>query len=259
MPINFPPKPEIQLDHPPLEEVVCQVRFPPILRISTEEPVDMQEQLRHRFPLLEVEQGVQVQFPVLGNPEAPSAEIKPRLYRFRTSDKQTAVSLTVNFFAVSSTQYKHWNDFAHSLQLAHDAVQNIYQPAFATRIGLRYINRLTLDNTRTQSRDELFDLLCPQLVAMLRGQVWEDADKMGSVLSFTEKAATLNFRVAYETVDNLPNFLLDFDYSETGELPLDGLVERCDHYHTIIYNAFRWCLREEGLERFQPVRVNGGM
>ncbi|MFQ5419303.1 MAG: TIGR04255 family protein [Anaerolineae bacterium] len=256
MPINFPHKPEVQLARPPLEEVVCQVRFPPILRISREEPIDLQERIRRRFPLLRLEQGVQVQFPVPGNPNAPSAEFKPKLYRFVSQDEQTAVSLTVNFYAVSTHRYTHWQAFAADLQLVHDAVQQVYQPAYATRIGLRYVNRLTLENTQTRHKDELFDLLRTELTAMLRGPVWQDATEMACQLSFVEESAQLNFSVAYEETED-PAFILDFDYFEKGKLPLDGLVERCDRYHTLIYDAFRYCLPDKTLQKFQPVQIEG--
>ena len=39
-------------------------------------------------------------------------------------------------------------------------------------------------------------------------------------------------------------FVLDFDCYSEGEIDLDGLVERCERYHDVIYNAFRWCIRE---------------
>lgn len=259
MAINFPHQPEVPLTHPPLEEVVCQVRMPPILRISREEPIDFQEQIRRRFPQLQWEDGVQVQFPIPGDPNAPSAEFKPRLFRFISADEQTAVSLTTNFFALSSRHYTHWADFAADLQLASDAVQQVYQPAYAPRIGLRYINRLTLANTHTPDKESLFNLLRPELTALLRGPVWQDADDMACQLTFSEQTARLDFRIAYEAVENSPTFLLDFDYFEKGKLPLAGLIERCDRYHAMIYNAFRWSLLDETLERFQSAPALEGM
>ncbi len=34
----------------PLEQVICQFRFPAILRIDTETPADFQERIRNDFP-----------------------------------------------------------------------------------------------------------------------------------------------------------------------------------------------------------------
>ncbi len=250
MSIQFPHAEEVQLAYPPLVEVVCQVRFPPILRISRDDPIDFQEQLRHRFPQLQTEQDVQVQFPLPGNPAAPSAEFRPRLHRFISQDEQTTVSLTLNFYALSTHRYTHWRDFAADLQLVHNAVSQVYQPAYATRIGLRYINRLTFANTQTEHIDALFGLLKPALTAPLRDDVWQNAAQMVTQLAFVDHDTQLNLHVVYE--QSGPALTLDFDYFENGKLSLDGLIERCDQYHAVIYDAFRYCLLDEALQKFQP-------
>jgi hypothetical protein len=41
MAFRFSQKPEIRLSNPPLNEVVCQVKFPPVLRIGKESPSDL--------------------------------------------------------------------------------------------------------------------------------------------------------------------------------------------------------------------------
>lgn len=66
MALNFPHTPDVRLANSPLVEVVCQVRFPPILRINKEEPSDFQEAVRQRFPELAAEQGMVLQMPANG-------------------------------------------------------------------------------------------------------------------------------------------------------------------------------------------------
>lgn len=76
MTIKFPSKPDIPLKKAPLMEVVCQVRFPPILRINTEEPSEFQEEIRDRFPKIEIEQGFLLRLPPQGSGGTPSAEVQ---------------------------------------------------------------------------------------------------------------------------------------------------------------------------------------
>jgi uncharacterized protein (TIGR04255 family) len=254
MAINFPHRSEIRLNSPPLIEVVCQVRFPAILKIAKEEPSDFQEVVRERFPQIELEQGVRVEFPGPGILDKPSTRLQPRIYHFRTINEQTAISLTADFFALSTYQYTHWGDFSEGLAFTNDAMQQIYRPAYATRIGLRYINRLNFDNTGSQTTEELLGLLRLETTAMLQGEVWQDADSLLCQLAFSQEEAILNVRLAKETGDDgLPAFLLDFDYFERGKLKLDDLVDRCERYHRIIYDVFRWCLLDESLVRFNPI------
>ncbi|MFM7713573.1 MAG: TIGR04255 family protein, partial [Microcystis sp.] len=40
-------------EYNPLFEVVCQLTFPPILKISHQEPVEFQDEIRFQYPLFE--------------------------------------------------------------------------------------------------------------------------------------------------------------------------------------------------------------
>ena len=189
--------------------------------------------MRHRFPQLEWEQGVDVVFPALVEGEEPLARAKPKVYRFKTEDDKTNISLAVDFYALSCSQYRHWSDFAADLQLAHETMMRVYKPSYATRIGLRYINRLTLENTGCDSKTELFDLLKSELTAILRSEVGQNAADMACLLSFQEELAQLNIRLAYNESDEIA-FMLDYDYFEKGKFPLDGVFVRCNRYNDVM-------------------------
>jgi uncharacterized protein (TIGR04255 family) len=250
MTIYFPHKEEVQLAFPPLTEVVCQVRIPPILQIAKEIPSEFQEAVIDRFPQLDFEQGVQVVLPGLVEGEEPLTRAKPKIYRFKNEDENAVISLAADFYSLSHYQYQHWSDFAADLQLAHETMLEIYKPKYATRIGLRYINRLTSDNTDFNSKEELFDLLRPELTAILRNEVGANVGTMSSTLSFYDVPAQLNLRFAFDDLNQI-SFVLDFDYFERGKLPLEELIDRCNNYHEVIYDSFRWCLVDETLESFR--------
>ncbi len=46
----FPDFPRVVYRKPALEEVICQLQFPDILRISAEEPAEFQEGIRTQYP-----------------------------------------------------------------------------------------------------------------------------------------------------------------------------------------------------------------
>ena len=147
MSLSFVHKSEIRLQNPPLVEVVCQVKFPPILSIAREIPSEFQERIRNKFPELAVEQGLLVKVPGIGSKEMSAAEVQPKIYRFQSGDGNATISLAADFYALSTSHYTHWEDFVGWLMLASEAVQQVYAPPYSTRIGLRYVNRLTLSNT----------------------------------------------------------------------------------------------------------------
>lgn len=250
MPIEFPAVKEIPLVSPPLDEVVCQVRYPPILRISQEEPADFQELIRTSFPEFEKQHSFQFKLSVPGNPSEPTVENRPITYQFTNAKHMNQAVLSPTFYAVSTTKYDSWRSFLKGLRTVHDAVIDTYQPAYATRVGLRYINRLTTDNTGTTTREELLSLVRSELTAMLQGRVWDDVSEMIGVLSFSDSPAQLNLRFGYEAKEQAPTFLVDFDYFEEGNIDLGEVLTRCERYHDVIYRAFRWVVKDESLERF---------
>jgi uncharacterized protein (TIGR04255 family) len=54
----FPESPRVFYDKTPLVEVTCQVRYPKLLRIDKQEPVDFQEHIYDKYPNLSVKESV---------------------------------------------------------------------------------------------------------------------------------------------------------------------------------------------------------
>lgn len=253
--LRFPQREDVRLQRAPLAEVICQVRFPSILRIASEQPVAFQEWVRERFPQLAVEQGVVVHMEPLGT-MPPSAKPEPRIFRFKSPDGNTIVSLALNFYALSTTSYIHWKDFLELIRLVNEAAREVYNLPYAVRVGLRYINHLTFENTGTSSVRELWEILRPELTALLRGDCWDEpAEMLNQLLLARGENERLTLRSGFRGGEE-PVFLLDFDYYAKGNIPLENLSGLCQPYHDVIYNAFRWCIPDEKLVVFDPIPVN---
>jgi len=250
MAFDFPPVPDVRLDLAPLMEVVCQVRFPPILRIANEQPAEFQERIRAQFPQMGIEQGMLVKFA----PPAPPLPIdtQPAIYRFSSADGQTAVSLATDFFALSTQAYTHWRDFAQLFDLVQQAASEVYRLPYATRIGLRYINRVRPDRLGVDGRENILGLIRPELTAALRVAPLTAANAMLSQITWSQGAERLVLRVGFGADESAAFILLDFDHFVEGQTALDDLMARCGRYHDTIYNAFRWSIPAEQLTRFGP-------
>lgn len=250
MSLHFPEKPEIPLANPPLTEVVCQVRYPAILRIAKEHPVEFQERIRQRFPEYDIEQPFKLSIPGVGAVGEPSAELPPRLFRFTSVDGHTIATLAVDFFALSTTRYQHWSNFVDDLLVVSEAVQATYRPAYASRIGLRYVNRLSQTTTGLDNMQDILELIRPELTAVLRSDGWGNPEEWISQMVLPDRNGKLALRFVFNIKEAEPYFQLDFDYFEQGKIELSELSECVDRYHQIIYRAFRWCLFDESLAVF---------
>jgi len=250
--LRFPQQEDVRLQRAPLAEVVCQVRFPPILRIAGEQPIAFQERMRERFPQLDVEQGMIVPMVPLST-TPPSAQPQPRIFRFKSPGDHTMVSLALDFYALSTTSYTHWRDFLEYLSFVHQAACEVYTIPYATRVGLRYINHLTRQNTGANNVSELWGILRPELTVLLKGDCWDEPQEMlNQILLTGGENEQLTLRSGFRGGEK-PIFLLDFDYYSEGNIPLENLSDLCHRYHEVIHNAFRWCIREGKLGVFVPI------
>lgn len=253
MPLLFPPADHIPLKHPPLREVVCQVRFSPILKIAEGGPVDFQEEIRDRFPKYNTKHAWQFRLTPGQSPELMDKE--PPLHRFSDKDEVCTVSLGLNFFAVSTTNYQSWMSFANDLRFVTEKVQRVYKVPYSARIGLRYINDLNTQSTGLPSLDpDILDILRPDLIGLLRREeIREPFLALTQIRSRQEEGEfTFAFGISQLSGMKEKSFVLDFDryIEEEIELDTDDLLRRCDRYHGEIYSAFRWCILENALEIF---------
>lgn len=127
---------------PPVHEVICQLRFPPILSINNKEPADFQEAVRADFPqYIRRQENIAPQITGLGGPN-PQLRTQPPVtnYNFLSEDGLWKLNLTEKFIALSTVRYPGWEEFARELDRPLAEFISIYKPAYFERVGLRYVN-----------------------------------------------------------------------------------------------------------------------
>ncbi len=124
----------------PLLEVICQLRFPPILSINENTPAEFQEAVRDMFPQF----SVQVErVPVMPGQPAPEKPATVNNYQFISADGKWKLNLTQNFIALSTRGYTDWKTFAGMLDKPLSEFIQRYHPAYFQRVGLRYMNAIS--------------------------------------------------------------------------------------------------------------------
>jgi uncharacterized protein (TIGR04255 family) len=258
MAISFPEVRDIRLRRPPLQEVVCQVRFPTILRLLRQVPDQFQTRIQTHFPSLDIERPFHIEKEVAqsGGP----LDLRSPIYRFTSADKSLTVSLGVDFFALTTRKYEGWPAFADKLAFVADAAQQVYELPYAERIGLRYINIIGVEYTDSGVFAQVLDLIRPELTVMLRLEAISDPDSMMTEMRvpqgtewFTLRYGIGRFKSSEASEPSERGFLLDFDHYVSKNVGLNDLLDRCNRYHDTIYRAFRWCIAEEKLAVFEPI------
>jgi len=128
-----------------LTDVVFQLKFTPILTIDSEGVGCFQEQIRDLFP--QIKEGQEFEIETKMSPKkAVSTKMtssRPR-WTFFSEDKSKAIVVTAKEFALEYRKYQHGHETKEDFNLLWEKFQAIYNVQKLDRVGLRYINQITL-------------------------------------------------------------------------------------------------------------------
>lgn len=141
----FPKSKRVIFTKNPLEEVICQFRYPTILKIDSELPAEFQERIRGEYPHFTERSDLRLFIPKEISDQLPqeainsiSSSSNQKTYEFTTEDKMWTISLTNHFLALTSRKYRRWEEYKTHLIKPFEALLSVYSPHYFSRIGLRY-------------------------------------------------------------------------------------------------------------------------
>ncbi|MBN2497436.1 MAG: TIGR04255 family protein [Deltaproteobacteria bacterium] len=251
--IKLPDCPQVTFEEPPLQEVVCQLRFHQILKIVTMMPADFQDLIRKEFPVHVQEHGVQVA--VAGGQPIMAATNEPT-WQFRSADDKWLVSLASSFIALKTTAYSDFDGFLNQLLPVVQAFETTYQPPFYVRVGLRYVNRWVLP--REEDRPISWsDLLNPYIAGWFSEPVLRDgiAETRHHLILQTERGqigCRYSRDVGQADGTSAEQFTLDFDHYATGQIACKDIRGLLVDSNSIVFRLFCWCLTDQGYHSLKP-------
>ena len=112
---DHPPQ-EVPLARAPLDFVICQVRFPSVLSVGRDEFVaTFQEALRKDYPFVESQIVQQLQLAAMGG-DLPLMQLPSmKTYRFFSPDRRWNLTLSPDFLALQTNDYKSRSEFTGRL------------------------------------------------------------------------------------------------------------------------------------------------
>lgn len=246
----FPASPRIIYEKNPLVEVICQLKFPPILRIDADLPSAFQELVRESYPLFEGRQELQLALPPA---LAQFVGIESGLgggknHQFTSGDGNWVVNLTRDFLALTCRRYERWEQFKDHLGRPVHGLLDLYSPAFFSRIGLRYRDvikrsQLGLDGVPWS------DLLTPQIAGELSsGDIAGDIEHAASevVIRFAEGLGKAHLRhgLVRAGSEGETCYLIDTDFFTEERTEVANYDAILDRFKQQAARLFRWCITD---------------
>jgi len=249
--IPFPKSNRVIYKKNPLEKVICQLRFPPILKIDKEIPFlsEFQEQIREEFPNYEKLEEPNIPLSSVARGSLPSdinmffsSNIN---YAFFSEDDLWSVNLTRTYLALTTKKYEKWEEFRKKLQGPLNALKDIYKPSFFSRIGLRYIDVIK----RKKLGLEQFnwnELLKSYVLGLVNSEVGDRVQSLKSTylvrLGSDNSKAKIRVELEKETEDNENIFKIDTDFFLVQKTDVNKTGEILDKFHILGGRLIRWII-----------------
>ena len=240
----------------PLDRVICQLRFPPILRIDAETPVEFQDRVRKEFPYYSEKNELTMGLPSRVREQIPRELLGTKNHEFSSEDGQWKINLTRTFIALSTDRYEVWEDFKKKLEMPLTTLINVYSPSHFSRIGLRYrdvIQRsvLGLDDVSWT------ELLQPQILGVLvdskiGGSVQNSESVYVISLSDGESAVRVSTQLTRDRNSDEICYVIDSDFFNAKKTSANDVIGRLDYFNKHASRLFQWCITERLHKSMEP-------
>jgi len=259
----FPEAPRVIYGSNPLDRVICQLRFPPILQIDKEIPADFQERVRRDFPEFREKKEVTLVMPQK-TPKDVSSDLVGQVlsrddknYEFASEDDVWTLNLTRTFLALTTRKYTRRDDFQKRLQIPFEALVSIYKPAYFSRIGLRYIDVIRR-STLNLNGVAWCELLNPYALGLLsapdvKNHIQSLDSKYEVLLEDNSSVARIAMAlVAWQENNNEECFMIDTDFYTTQKTLIAGVDQRLDYFHVRASRLIQWLITKRLHEVMEP-------
>lgn len=239
----------------PLDRVVCQLKFPKILKLESEVPGKYQEAIRKLYPLFE-SKSLSEEFPIEISSLAGIGGINSRSYEFSDSNEEKVVVLTSDSLSFYHFKYEKWETFKQELILILEPFEKIYEPPFYTRVSLRHVN--VIERSKLGLTDYSWSKLLQPHVAGELSSSDINSENIQSIFSQVIIKLDDNIKVGIQHgfVKSLESeevcYLIDSTLFKEERVSTDETITTLDQFNKQSGRLFRRCITETLHNKMEP-------
>jgi uncharacterized protein (TIGR04255 family) len=261
--MKLPDYERVIYEHNPLIEVVAQIRFPTILKITSQEPVDFQDSVRFEYPIFEASRNLQIPVEFSNILTQFNSNIASDLtYEFKSEDLSWQISLDKNSITLVTNKYERYEKFIERFKHAVESFEKIYNPSFYSRIGLRYRDLIIRSKLNINSKTWI-ELIPKHIASELHTPELEE-----SIINFVKNLqlrtefGQVNFNHGLVQVRDIERNIDETAYLLDADFFTEEKIERGENVWNKFYNAnrtarnlFRWSITEELHSSMRPQTI----
>jgi uncharacterized protein (TIGR04255 family) len=258
--MKLPDYERVIYNYNPLIEVIAQLRFPAILKITSQQPVDFQDSIRLEYPIFEASRNLQVPLELSNILTQFSSNLTSDLaYQFKSEDLNWQLSIDKNSITIATTKYERYENFIERFRSAVEIFEKIYNPSFYSRLGLRY--RDLIIRSKLDIKDKEWSELIPKHIAteLHTPEISDSLQNFVKNLQFKIEFGQINFNHGLVHVRDTEKeidenaYLLDTDFFTEDKIARgENVWNIFDKSNRISRNLFRWSISDELHRAMQP-------
>jgi uncharacterized protein (TIGR04255 family) len=233
--LNVPLAPNVEYERNFIRLAVCELRFPTMLEWE-DKPVALPRTLRKLYPLFERAVNLNLR---VGSAATTDNET---IYKYHSRDGAWSVTFRASAVTLETKAYRHFEEFGDRLRAVLNASKSLIDADFFTRVGLRYIDALPVD------QDGVAGWVRAELIAPLVSGVFGTVDSFSQDVRGRTDSGGFIFRHGPGFVpDSGEAYVLDMDFF--GEnIEFSDTMQLVERLHAASYNLFAWSLGAKAIE-----------
>jgi len=245
----------------PLEEVICQLRFPSIIKMDAESLFQFQETVRDQYPLYNPQTAVPIGLPpeltgVLGK-DFPFAGGQTT-HQFGSIDERFTLTLNRDSIALVRRGYERWEEFRERLEGGLTALYKHYPPVLFTRIGLRYKNVIRRSKLGLAPAN-WSDLLMPWIAGPYSSSDMRDDTESNfaqMLLRLRDNRGKVLVNCGMVKDKDEQCYLIDADFFLDHKTEVSLVLDCIDHLNRESGRFFHWCITDRLRDALRPAPVS---
>lgn len=256
----FPEATRVLYKKNPLQQVICQLQFPPILKIDAQIPAEFQDRVRKEFPnysevIAEPPSEIKGQIPSELFSKILKATSSNKNYAFSSENENWRVNLTRTFIAITATKYERWEHFKSKLDIPLKALIDVYAPIHFSRIGLRYIDIFNRSDLGFEANTSWTELLKPDILGILGSTEVSDfvkASRCTYQIGLSDGESTVRLVAHLVEDDGEICYAIDSDFSNHKKMPIKDATGKLDYFNKRATRLIRWCITDRLHNSMEP-------
>ncbi len=243
-----------------LSNVIFKLDFPTLSDYGFEKIKEFQKSIKKEFQILEEKSGVMIEHELKGTEpiEYKTTKLVKRVFFNKT--KTRIVSFESNNIIVEFKEYTHFKEYFKIINLVINSLFPLYPSIVSTRLGLRYINQINLDEKFPFEWDNLLNKSLLDSMNFISDK--KDMSRYITLIELNKEDYRLRFQ--YGIANSLyPNpiikkeFVLDYDCFTFESLEKkEEILDKVKEFNEVISNMFEKSI-EDGLRKVMEVAEDG--